>query len=106
MEKMTSFRNILGHSWTLKFHKVKLLKFKSFKFNWPFFHEKKLNLTQVLSYLELEGQGRGIIMEMTRLLLGSPRAIYVLKSANGNDIMPSVYEYCMSQWDTFLQMSQ
>ena len=41
---MTTFRNILGQSWTLKFHKVKSLKFKIFKFNlnflcnWSFLH--------------------------------------------------------------------
>ena len=29
---MTSFREILGESWTLKSYKVKLLKFKTFKF--------------------------------------------------------------------------
>ena len=45
---MTCFREILGQSWTLKFHKVKLLKFKTFKFNlkflWnrSFFHYEKI----------------------------------------------------------------
>ena len=45
--KMTSFRGFLGQSWTLKFCKVKLLKFQSFYFdlkflwNWPFFHYEK-----------------------------------------------------------------
>jgi hypothetical protein len=44
-------------------------------------------LKKVLSFLELEGQGRGIIMGVTRLLLeNSPRAIYVLKSPKGPNI--------------------
>ena len=46
--RMTRFRGILGKSLTLKFHKVKLLKFKTFNFdlkflwNWPFFHYEKI----------------------------------------------------------------
>ena len=45
---MTSFSKILGQSWKVKFHKVKLLKFKTFKFdlkfcwNWSFFHYEKI----------------------------------------------------------------
>ena len=31
------FRNILGQSWTLKFHKVKLMKFKTFNFDLKYF---------------------------------------------------------------------
>ena len=76
-EKMTSFKNILGQSWTVKFHKVKLLKFKTFKLTknisetfWNIFHyEEIIRSKNVLSFLELEGQGRGIIMWVTRLLL-------------------------------------
>ena len=34
--------------------------------------KKLLDLEKVLSYLELEGQGRGIIMEVTRSLLLGP----------------------------------
>ena len=49
MEKWTvsEILDILVQSWTLKFHKVKLLEFKTFKFNqkyvlnWPFFHYEK-----------------------------------------------------------------
>ena len=69
---MTTFSRILGQSWKVKFHKVKLLKFKTFNFdlkfcwNWSFFHyEKIMRFKKVLSYLELEGQGRGIIMKVT-----------------------------------------
>ena len=45
---MTSFSRILGKIWKVKFHKVKLLKFKSFSFdlkllwNWSFFHYEKI----------------------------------------------------------------
>ena len=39
MEKWTvsEILDILVQSWTLKFHKVKLLKFKTFKFNQKYF---------------------------------------------------------------------
>ena len=74
---MTSFKNILGQSWTVKFHKVKLLKFKTFKLTknisetfWNIFHyEEIIRSKNVLSFLELEGQGCGIIMGVTCLLL-------------------------------------
>ena len=42
------FRKNLGQKWTLKFHKVKLLKFNTFNFNlkhvwnWSFFHYEKV----------------------------------------------------------------
>ena len=45
---MTSFSRILGQSWKVKFHKVKLLKFKTLNFdlkfcwNWSFFHYEKI----------------------------------------------------------------
>ena len=45
---MTSFNRILGQSWKVKFHKVKLLKFKTLNFdlkfcwNWSFFHYEKI----------------------------------------------------------------
>ena len=52
---MTGLRGILGQGLNLKFHKVKLLKFQGFNFD-----------------LKLEGQGRGIIMGVTRLFLLGP----------------------------------
>ena len=45
---MTSFSSILGQSWKVKFHKVRLLKFKTLNFdlnfcwNWSFFHYEKI----------------------------------------------------------------
>ena len=76
---MTSFSRILGQSWKVKFHKVKLLKFKTFNFdlkfcwNWSFFHyEKIMRFRNGFSYLEMEGKGRGIIIEVTRPLLLGP----------------------------------
>ena len=45
---MSSFSRILGQSWKVKFHKVKLLKSKTFNFdlkfcwNWSFFHYEKI----------------------------------------------------------------
>ena len=86
--KMTSFRNISGQSWNSGKSeislKVELLKFKTFNFdlkfcwNWSFFHyEKIMRFKKVLSYLKLEGQGRGIIMEVTRPFLLGP--FYLVK---------------------------
>ena len=79
---MISFRVISGQSWNsekIKFHMVKLLKFKTFNFhmkflwNWPFFHyEKIMRFKKSLSNLEAEGQGCGIIIGVTRLLLLEP----------------------------------
>ena len=74
---MTNFREILDQSWNSEIHKVKLLKLQNFnfdlKFLWNlsvFHHEPKvLDLKKVFSNLEPEGQGRGIIMGVTRLLL-------------------------------------
>ena len=59
---MTSFRNILGQIWTLNFHKVKLLKFKTFNFdlkfywNWSFFHYEKI--MRFKKWPQLPGAGR------------------------------------------------
>ena len=45
---MTSFTKSLSQSWKIKFHKVKLLKFKTLNFdlkfcwNWSFFHYEKI----------------------------------------------------------------
>ena len=54
IEKMTSFRNILGQSWNSE----KIQFFPLFK--------------KVLSNLEPEGHGHGIIKGVTRLLLPGP----------------------------------
>ena len=60
---MTSFRGILGQSWTLKFHKVKLLKFQNFNFylkllwNWSFFHYEKI--MRFKDWPQVSGAGRG-----------------------------------------------
>ena len=83
-----------------------MLKYQSFNFglkflwNYSFFHYEKI--MRFKNSYQLPGARR------TRAwhhhgsdTSTSPRAIYVLKSANGNDILPSVYEYCRSQWDTF-----
>ena len=76
---MPSFSGFLGHSWAVKFHKVKLLKLITFKFNlkflwnWSFFHyERIMRFKKVFTNLETERQGRGIIMRVTRLLLLGP----------------------------------
>ena len=84
---MTSFSRILGQSWKVKLHKVKLLKFC---WNWSFFHyEKIMRFKNVLSDLELEGQGHGIIMEVTRPLLLGP--FYLVKwPVNPNILAASV----------------
>ena len=93
---MTSFRGILGQSWTLKFHKVKLLKFKTFNFDlkyfrkWQFFHYDFF--FRFKNGLQLPGAGRTRVGHHHRSdTPTSPRAVYVLKSAKCNEIMPSVY---------------
>ena len=59
---MASFSKILGQSWNVKFHKVKLLKFKTFNFdpkfcwNWPFFHYEKI--MRFKKWPQLPGAGR------------------------------------------------
>ena len=78
--KMTNFRGILGQSWNSEIHKAKLLKLRNFNFDLKFlwnlsvFHyePKILDLKKVFSNLETEGQGRGTIMGLTRLLLLGP----------------------------------
>ena len=102
--KMTSFRGILGQSWNLKFHKVKLLKFQSFDFylkflwNWSFFHfEKIMRFKKVFRNLELEGQGRGIIMRVTHLL---PLGPFYYIQANFMYFFPHVCN-CTSNSKTF-----
>ena len=95
---MTSFSRILGQSWKVKFHKVKLLKFQSFDFdlkflwNWSFFHyEKIMRFKKVFSSLELEEEGRGIIMGVSRLLLLGP--FYTIQTIPWANILhPSVQE--------------
>ena len=76
---MNSFRGILGQCWNSEFHKVKLLKFQSFKFdlkflwNWSFFnYEKIMIFKKVLNNLEAEEQVHGIIMGVTCLFLLGP----------------------------------
>ena len=93
---MAIFRNILGQSWTLKFHKVKLMKSKTFNFDLKYFWKCQLfhyeNCLRFRKSHQLPGAGR------TRAghhhgsdMSTSTRAIYVLKSAKCNEIMPSVY---------------
>ena len=87
---MTSFSRILCQSWKVKFHKLKLLKFKTFCWTGHFSIMKKLwDLKKVLSYLELEGEGRGIIMKVKcPLLLGQ---FYLVKwPVNPNILAASV----------------
>ena len=78
---MTSFRIIFGQSWNSEISAILPYEiwFQSFNFdlkfcwNWSFFHyEKIIDLKKVLSYLELGGQGRGIIMGVTRPFLLGP----------------------------------
>ena len=101
---MTSFSRILGQSLKVKFYKVKLLKFKTFifdqKFCWNghFSIMKKLwDLKKFLSYLELDGQGRGIIMEVTGPLLLGP-SYYVFSYATPNISAASVSTLTDSRW--------
>ena len=73
---MTSFRRILVQIWKVKFHKVKLLKLwpktllKLVIF--PLWKSYEIKKKSSVTYLEPEGQGRGIIMGVTRLLLLGP----------------------------------
>ena len=67
--KMTNGHFSIGQSWNFKFHKVRLLKFQSFNFD---LRKNFLNLKKGFSNLEPEGQGPGIIMGVTRLLLLGP----------------------------------
>ena len=59
---MTSFSRTLSQSWQVKFHYVKLLKFKTFNFdlkfywNWSFFHYEKIMRFKIRP--QLPGAGR------------------------------------------------
>ena len=96
--KITNFRGILGQSWNSEFHKVKMLKFQNFNFdlkflwNWSFFHYKPkvLDLKKVSSNLEPEGQGRGIIMGVTCLLLLGP--FYTIQTKTDQTFWRGVYD--------------
>ena len=73
-------QGILGQSWNSEVSAILPYEFQSFNFdliflwNWSFFHyePKVLDFKKVFSNLEPEGQGRGIIMGVTRLLLLGP----------------------------------
>ena len=95
--KMTNFRGILGQSWNSEIHKVKLLKLQNFNFDLKFlwnlsvFHyePKILDLKKVFSNLETEGQGRGTIMGLTRLLLLGP--FYTIQTQRHQTFLVGVY---------------
>ena len=78
--KLTNFRGILSQSWNSEVSAILPYEFQSFNFdlkflcNWSFFHNepKVLDFKKIFSNLELEGQGRDIIMKVTRLLLLGP----------------------------------
>jgi hypothetical protein len=82
MEKWPVSQQLQVKVETLKFQQFYLMKFdffQSFNFdlkllwNWSFFHyEQIMRFKKVFSNLEPEGQGRGIIMGVTRLLILGP----------------------------------
>ena len=82
---MTSFSRIFGQSWKVKFHKVKLLKFKTLNFdlkfcwNWSFFHYEKTMRFKKSPQLPGPGRTRAWHHHGSDTPT-SPRAIYVLKS--------------------------
>ena len=71
--KMTSFRVILGHSWNSEISAIIPSEFQLWPIHcsdtyWSFFHYEKIRK----SNLQPEGQGCGIIMGVTSLLLLGP----------------------------------
>ena len=76
---LTSFRGIYVKVESLKFQQFYLMKFDFFQgfnfdlkflWNWSFFYtEKIMRFKKVLNNLEAKGQGLGIIMGVTLLLL-------------------------------------
>ena len=84
---MTSFSRILGQSWKVKFRKVKLLKFKTFKFdlkfcwNWSVFHYEKI--MRFKKWPQLPGAGKSRVGHHHKSHTPtSPEAILLRKMAH------------------------